>query len=110
MNTLKKLGMVALIIGVGAMAVPAMAGKGYGPGNGTGGTRPQDGTGNCAKKGTCPKLSSTNLDSVMLVAGRNGNGNGKRGGGYGPGGGTGGGTRPQDGTGYGAKKGTCVKS
>ena len=104
MSIVKKLSLAALILGMAAITVPAMAG--HGPGNGSGGgTRPQDGTGNGAKKGTCPSLGALQCPSSMMIVR-----NGKRGGGYGPGDGSGGGTRPQDGTGNGAKKGTCVRS
>ena len=104
MGILKKLSMAALLIGMAAITVPAVAEQGSGDGSG-GGIRTQDGTGNGARRGTCPNFSALGSDALMLLAARNG----KRGG-YGPGNGTGGGTRPQDGTGNGAKRGTCVKS
>ena len=107
---------------ISLLSFPAMAG--YGPGDGTGsGSRPQDGSGNGAGKGDCESLIQSNQDGNLIARSGNGatfrqktsDGNGsayrmRNAGSYGPGDGTGTGTRPMDGSGNGAKKGTCTKS
>lgn len=82
-----------------------LAGKGHGPGDGTGnsGSGPKDGTGNGPGDCTTGVFA---IDPNTLLA-RGGNGNG----GHGPGDGTGnGGNGPADGTGNGPGTGTCTNS
>jgi hypothetical protein len=84
------------------LAAPVMAGNGYGPGDGTGGSRPKDGSGYGSKKGSCLNSEVTGTGATLLARGGNGSG------GHGPGNGTGnGGNGPKDGTGNGNKKGSC---
>jgi hypothetical protein len=85
------------------LAAPVMAGNGYGPGDGTVGTPPKDGTGHGSKKGSCLNSDVIGTEAALLARG----GNGSRG--YGPGDGTGnGGNGPKDGTGNGKKRGSCT--
>lgn len=89
--------------------VELLAGRGHGPGNGTGngGSGPQDGTGNGPKWGDCLFPDADMADTpVILAKGGRGGGNG---GGNGPGDGSGNGGRgPGDGSGNGSKSGTCI--
>ncbi|HIP39250.1 MAG TPA: hypothetical protein EYG88_07740 [Desulfocapsa sulfexigens] len=76
--------------------VPAMAGNGHGP---------ADGTGNGPGTGDCLNAAVFHLDADLLVRGGNGNG------GNGPGDGTGnGGNGPADGTGNGPGTGDCLNA
>lgn len=92
--------------------IPAMAGNGHGPGDGTGngGNGPEDGTGNGPGTGDCLNAAGFHLDGNLFVRGGNGNG-GNGNGGYGPGDGTGnGGNGPGDGTGNGPGTGDCLNA
>ena len=86
-----------LIFSLGmCIALPAMAGNGYGPGEGDGtGDKPQDGTG--YGPGDCSfQTSAIPANAALLVKGGNGNGGGNGSGGNGSGGGNGAGNGDQD--------------